>query len=270
MELWPAAGSPLLFYPGSMLEPGHYRLFLNALAEAGFSVCGLHLPGHGQNSGRLRAIDELLEFGLEAERWVAERYQSQVALCGHSQGGILAMAHAARSELRGPCFSICSVFPDMPSAIELTRFAPFVRHRHKIMAFIAALARVLPRLPVPLPLYLSLGRLLRGRKWPLAYGNGEGPSCYPLQFVHSLFDARIARPLRRHFWLFSAENDALFTKTLTKETFAQANPPGGKIIWLPDGGHLALFNPALAAFVASSCASFAAGLGLGLKTGQIP
>lgn len=99
IELWPNAGAGLmLFYPGTMLSPFQYRPMLAALHEAGFAVAGLHLTGHGLNPHAVRfSFEDLLQDGLDAEEWLRDTGFTRIAVCGHSQGGILTLAHAAAS-----------------------------------------------------------------------------------------------------------------------------------------------------------------------------
>lgn len=269
LELWPERGAPLLFYPGTMIEPGHYRLFLNKLWEAGFSVCAPHLPGHGQNRERLQTFGQLVELGELALAWLQKKCKGPVCLCGHSQGGILAMAHASHNSKVAACFAISSAFPELESAIKITLFGALAPWRQQILHALGSLAKLLPWLPVPLPLYLSGRRILAGRKMPVLLGSGVSRASYPLKFLYSLFGAQIQTPLQTPFWLFSAKNDALFPPKLIKESFDMASPPKGGIIWLENGGHMNIFNSGLAEFVARSCASLAASLGLSLRCGDI-
>ena len=99
LEIWPGrkAGA-LLFYPGTMLAPGHYQVLLSAFYRAGFTVAGIHLPGHGERrSERNFTFRTLLLAGLEAEALLRRLGYRQIAIAGHSQGGILGLAHAAAS-----------------------------------------------------------------------------------------------------------------------------------------------------------------------------
>lgn len=262
LELWPYKGACLLFYPGTMIEPGHYRLFLNELSWAGFSVCALHLPGHGANRQKVSTFEDFTCLGLLAEDWLRNELRQPVAVCGHSQGGILAMAHASQSRNAAACLPISAALPELEQAIGITRFKKFAPWRSQILNTLRKGASILPGLPVPLPFYLSARRILAGRKKPSFTGNGKSRFCYPLKFLYSLFSARIPTPIKVPLWLYSARNDALFNPDLVIESFVKARPPAGEIVWLPEGGHMCLFNPFLANFVAKSCASHAAGLGL--------
>ena len=266
LELWPNPGAgTMLFYPGTMLSPRHYRTLLTALREAGLAVAGLHLEGHGVNPHRGGfTFTSLLEDGLHAERWLDEAGHGPVAVCGHSQGGILAVAHAAHSATLRAAFAICAILPHMPRAIELTRFARLARQRGRLERAIQRLARVLPWLPVPLAAYLSLRRVLAGHG-ELRMTRGGSRHAYPLSFLASLFSARIATELHCPFTLYNARDDALFTPSLALDFFNEITAPEKTLVWLPDGGHLAPMTPARAAFMARDAAAACAGLGMKLR-----
>jgi len=165
LEIWPNQGAGvMLFYPGTMLSPFQYRPLLAALRQSGFAVAALHLTGHGLNRHSTGfTFGDLLQNGLDAEGWLRAEGHSDIAVCGHSQGGILALAHAAASSRLMAAFPITGILPQMCEAIYLTRFASMADRRQKIAAIFAALARWLPRLPLPLHAYLEPGKILAGR-----------------------------------------------------------------------------------------------------------
>lgn len=244
------------------MEPRHYGLFVAALLNAGFSVAGLHLPGHGLAAGEKRfTFQSLLECGLAAENALFAAGFAKVAVCGHSQGGILALAHAGISSQLCAAFSICAVFPRMPEAITLTHFRNLAGQRDRIMNGITRLAKFLPSLPIPLPFYLSLLKIVKGAKKPVHIGEGKNRISYPLEFLASLFNAEISPVPKCPWWLFSAKDDALFTPALTRQVFDHVAAPRKSLVWLPDGGHMAILNPCLSAYVARYMAAVCAGLG---------
>lgn len=267
IELWPNPGAGvLLFYPGSLLCPPHYRLLLQKFYEAGFAIAALHLAGHGFNMGqRSFTFSRLLRQGLLAERWLITQGLGPVAVCGHSQGGILTLAHVSRSSHVKAAFAICAAMPQMEKAITLTRFVTFARYRESILKGIKNLAKVLPSLPVPLPFYLALGKLLAGRLKPVFMGKGPSRLGYPLRYLASLFDAKIKPVSKCPFWLFSAQNDALFTKDLTEEVFREISAPRKEMVWLADGGHMAPFSLELAEIIVKKAVDSCKELGFPLK-----
>lgn len=266
LELWPNPGAgAMLFYPGTMLSPRQYRTFLAALRNAGLSVAGLHLAGHGVNPrGGGFTFASLLEDGLLAERWLHDAGLGPVAVCGHSQGGILAVAHADVSTTLTAAFAICAILPQMPRAIELTRFGRLAGQRARLERAIVRLGRALPWLPVPLPAYLSLRRVLSGHG-EIRMDRRGSRRTYPLGFLASLFSARIGTELRCPFRLYNARDDALFTPSLARAFFHEIQAPEKTLVWLADGGHLAPMTAARAAFMARDAAATCAGLGMKLR-----
>ena len=266
VELWPNHGAGvMLFYPGTMLSPFQYRPMLTALRQAGFAVAALHLTGHGLNRHSTGfTFDNLLQNGLDAEDWLRQSGYSKIAVCGHSQGGILSLAHAAASPDIVAAFPITGVLPQMREAVYLTRFAALADRRQKIEAAFTTLARWLPRLPLPLHAYLAPGKILAGARRTVT-SRSRARFTYPLQFLASLFNAHLSTNLRCPLCMFSARNDALFTPAIIQATFDSLEAPAKKLVWLSGGGHLAAMNPPLSQFMARTAAAVCAGLGLPLR-----
>lgn len=265
LEIWPNPGAGvMLFYPGTMLSPFQYRPMLHALRQAGFAVAALHLTGHGLNRHSTGfTFDDLLQNGLNAENWLRQSGYNKIAVCGHSQGGILSLAHAAASSGIVASFPITAVLPQMREAIYLTRFAALADRRQKIEALFASLARWLPRLPLPLHAYLAPGRILAGARRTVT-NRHKARFSYPLQFLASLFNTHLPTAMRCPVCMFSARNDALFTPAIIQATFDSLEAPAKKLVWLPGGGHLAAMNPPLCRFMTRTAAACCAGLGLPL------
>ncbi|MBD5627677.1 MAG: alpha/beta fold hydrolase [Desulfovibrio sp.] len=266
LELWANAGAgSVLFYPGTMLSPRQYRPLMRALHDAGLGVAGLHLEGHGVNPHKSGfTFASLLEDGLYAERWLHEAGLGPVAVCGHSQGGILATAHAGRSRTLTAAFAICTILPQMPEAIGLTRFARLAGQRDRLERGIARLGRALPWLPVTVNWYLSVHRVMAGHGALNMDRRGSRMS-YPLGFLASLFSARVSPLLHCPFRLYNARDDALFTPELASAVFREIRAPEKRLVWLLGGGHLAPMAPREATFIARDAAAVCAGLGMPLR-----
>lgn len=99
------------------------------------------------------------------------------------------------------------------------------------MAAINALARRVPRLPLPVPAYLSLCRISAGARH-IRVNRRKSRSSYPLAFLASLFNARLSPRLRCPLYLFNAEDDALFTPTHGPVTLR----PAARAVQTPDLG----------------------------------
>lgn len=215
-------------------------------------MAALHLPGHGLHiKSPLLTFDQLLASGLTAEKWLLNNGYGPVIVSGHSQGGILTLAHAAQSSHVAAAFALGAVFPQLPAAICLTRFAPFQKYRDKILQYLDKLNRLCPTFPVALPFYIPLLKLLKGRKKPIIMEKGPARISYPSRYVLSLFTTVISPELQCPFWLISARNDALFQAHAMQETFDFIKGSQKKLVWLETGGHMAPFNPQIANFIAN-------------------
>ena len=255
----------MLFYPGTMLSPRQYRPLLAALHEAGFAVAALHLTGHGRNSHWTGfTFADLLQDGLAAERWLRQEGFDAIAVSGHSQGGILTMAHAAASQGLTAAFPITGTLPQNDDTMDLTLFRRWKNKRREFAASLNAAAGWLPHLPLPLSAYLSVRRITSGAR-RIVYDRKGARLTYPLAFLASLFSANVSEEMHCPLYLFSAVNDALFTPANTKATFEMLRAPVKKLLWLPGGGHLAVMNPPLCRFMARHAAAVCAGQGLPLQ-----
>ncbi|MBQ3059415.1 MAG: alpha/beta fold hydrolase [Desulfovibrio sp.] len=264
LELWPNEGAgSVLFYPGSMFSPYQYRELLNALRQNGLTVAALHLTGHGCNSYHTTfTFDDLLQNGLDAEGWLLQQGYGPLSVCGHSQGGILALAHASISDKLRLAFPITGILPQQKEALTLTRFIG-CRNRLRFQKGIEVLACCLPRLPIPLPVYLSIKRIC-ANACHIRSNRRRGRLSYPLGFLASLFKAHVNPVMNCPVYLFNALDDALFTSELALTTFTLLQAPHKRLIWLPNGGHLAVLNPHIALFTAKHIAAACAGHGLPL------
>lgn len=264
------AASAFLFYPGTMIEPGHYSLFLDALYYAGFSVYALHLAGHGKNSKtKIQTFEYMLEEGLTAQDWIVSNKSRTVFVGGHSQGGICTLAHGARTATPAALFPICACLPQLKASISITRFGKFAKKREQILGFLQKGARYLPNLPIPLPLYLSGSRILASYKTPILTGKGKTRISYPIKFLYSLFSSRISEKMLSPLWLMGAKDDRLFTEQIIEELYHTLSAPRKSLVWLPTGGHLAILNPWLARYAAALCACICLSLGQPLNSTNI-
>lgn len=257
LEIWKASHTSnkpvtILFYPGSLIGPNQYEYILSLLWESGLNIAAIHLTGHGNARDKKppQTFEKMLAQGLEAENWLKNNLSEIIAVCGHSQGGILTLAHASKSRSLKAAFALGAVFPHLPSAIRLTNFAPFANNRAKILTLIKKLAKFLPNFPFLFPFYVSPFKLLANKQKPLYIGAGAGRWSYPLSFVSSLFSLELPEKVHCPFWLISALNDDLFTKEIIEETFREIRSPQKTLVWLKNGGHLAPFNPAQAQYIA--------------------
>jgi len=249
LSIWKAKkGAPaLVFYPGTMASPLFYSELLHRLREYGFNTLGIHHLSHGKGP-RIKktfTFQDLLQNGKDAVTYALERFESRVALAGHSQGGILCLAQAGQDERLSVAFPFCFLLPDQPEAIGVTRLKRFAPMSERVLNFLVRAAACMPRFPVTIPMYLDLGRVFAGN-----YGfSMKNKLCdtrlsYPLAFVASLFSANLAyltQPgnIRCPVLGMVAEDDALFAPELMRETLHRIQAPHKELIIMPGGGHMA-------------------------------
>ncbi|MDR0466885.1 MAG: alpha/beta hydrolase [Deltaproteobacteria bacterium] len=272
LSVWKSGkGAPsLVFYPGTMASPLLYSELLHRLREYGFNTLGIHHLSHGK-SPRIKktfTFQDLLQNGKDAVSYALERFASRVTVAGHSQGGILCLAQAGQDDRLSAAFPFCFLLPDQPEAIEVTRLKRFAPQRERLLRFLTRAAAYAPRFPVMIPMYLDLKRVFAGSyAFFLEHGLRDARLSYPLAYVASLFSADLAylaQPgnIRCPVLGMVAEDDALFTPGLMRETLRRIRAPHKELIVMPGGGHMAPLSPQGAAEYAAVVYERCAALGL--------
>lgn len=266
------AATTVVFYPGTMSSALFYENFLTQLAQQGFNVVGLHPLSHGK-SPRLKncfTFADILQNGKDAVAWARSHSSGPIVLAGHSQGGILALAHAAEAPNIATAFLLCTLLPQHPRAIEVTLFKPFARwHKHLLRA-LCSLSAYVPRLPIMVPMYLSLFRIFHGGSGAVRPKNALR-AAYPLCFLASLFSTALAQATHEGgihcpIELITARDDALFTPDLMQCMLKAIVAPEKKHILLSGGGHMAPLVPKYATRIARHMAQSCRERGLPLHT----
>ena len=249
LSIWKAQGKApcLLFYPGTMTSPLLYSELLHRLRTLGLTSIGIHHHGHGKspNLKKVFTFQDLLQNGKDAASYALERFGTPLVLSGHSQGGILSLAQAGCDPRIAAVFPYSFLLPDDPEAIEVTIFAPLAKHREKLLAGMTRLARHVPRLPIIIPMYLSLKRIFKGsRNYSPGRNTRHTRLSYPLAYLTSLFTARLdylcqKGHLNCPVYALTAQDDALFPLALMQKLFARIEAPCKELLVLSGGGHLA-------------------------------
>ncbi len=260
----------VLFYPGTMASPTMYTLFLHELFSLGCNVVGIHPLSHGRSEKIKKhfVFDDILANGLDAQTWAQAHFDGPVVICGHSQGGILALAHAIDNTDIAASFPIGTLLPHEADAGSVTRFTPFLRHKDALLRGMGRLAKCAPRFPLHFLMYLQLNRILAASRKVVA-PRTESRQTYPLAFVHSLFTkdlsaAQRAGHLHCPVYVISAKDDALFPLSMMQSIVDSLAAPHKACIAIEGGGHLALLSTAHARNIAAHVAGNCAGLGLPL------
>ncbi len=262
----------ILFYPGTMASPFMYPELLKHLHAMGCNVIGIHLQGHGLSPSNNRAftMEDLIQNGRDAEAYALQEFSGPLVLCGHSQGGILTLAHCLKTTSIAAAFPICTLMPQMANAGTVTRLKNFLHFKEPFIKALTCLANVAPRMPMTFLAYLELGKILEN-SYKVVAPRSQCRNTYPLRFIHSLFtmdlhkaseDGTITCP----FFLLTAKNDTLFPLALMEETLGAIKAPYKKLIQIHGGGHLCAVSKVYAQHIAAHITAHCAGLGLPLYT----
>ncbi len=258
----------VLFYPGTMATPAMYPELLIALYNYGCNVVAISPLAHGKSSKNKKSFvfDDILQNGLDAQNWVKDNFSGPIVICGHSQGGILALAHSMNNNDISACFPICTLLMHREDSIEVTHFKSLRAYRNKILKILKKLSYIMPRLPIPFFAYLSIKNVI-ANAYKVNAPRGECRSTYPLSFLYSLFvkdlsskNGKISCPV----FLITAKDDMLFPLKMMNDTLDEIEAVQKKLIIIEAGGHLAATSKYYAKHIAAYIAEHCAGLGLPL------
>jgi alpha-beta hydrolase superfamily lysophospholipase len=252
LSVWEgAADQPVvLFLPGTMTHPLFYEEFLDALNREGLTAVGLHCQGHGKSPRVRQALtfQTLVYNAVDALTWIRQTYlQRPCAVIGSSQGGVLAMALAARDHRISAVFAHNILDPTLPSTIEITRFPRWLAHLYPaLIGGFRLAARVAPTLQVPFAAYLDIRRVCRDTtNAEYFFTDPLGLRCYPLRFVASLFTADVSGmrdgSITCPITVIAGRRDPLFPLAYTREVFDRLVAPDKELLVVDSDVHL-LFN----------------------------
>lgn len=238
---------------------GMFQEQLSQLAEAGFTVVGMDLPGHGR-SGRKGdftlsgAAGEVLEVG----RWIEEELGVQPGLFGSSLGGVIA-SYALLLD-GGKRFSAAVLHSPAGTPEEARAYSRFprlfvrlLRPYHWVEERLVSLVpgdvrRAFPlidpgRWKMPIPLFFNPGTGKTQVSWERicwAFSWAKHPlktSCYSLRTFTSLIDTPLPRGLETiavPVLVLLPEEDRIVPHEFIIELAGKI--PHGEIVSLP-GGH---------------------------------
>lgn len=252
LSVWDGApGAPaVLFLPGTMTHPLFYEEFLDALNRAGFAVVGLHPAGHGKSPRlhhRRLTFGDLVGNAMDALGWMHGQYPTvPVMVLGSSQGGVLALAVAARPTGAAAVFAHNVVDPALPTTLGVTRAPTWLSPVYgALRRGIGVLGRVAPGTPVPFDAYLDTRRVC---------GNPEvidrfhtdplGLRSYPLGLLAEMMTNSLPGPARCPVVVIAATGDPLFDMAYTRQVFRRIEAPHKELLVIDSDEHL-IFTEAL-------------------------
>ncbi len=260
----------VLFYPGTMASPHMYLLFLYELFGYGCNIVAVHPLSHGLSSRIKKSFvfDDILLNGYDAQEWARGKFSGPLVVCGHSQGGILALAHALDNPHIAASFPVGTLLPHEDDAGSVTRFASLLQHKEVLLRYLGAFSSYAPRLPLHFMFYLQLHRIVAGASHVIA-PRKQCRQTYPLCFVHSLFtkDLSLAQQeghIHCPVCVITARDDALFPLVMMQGIVDTLVAPYKECFAIQGGGHMAIFSTDYAKIIAAHVAGRCAGFGLPL------
>lgn len=244
-------GRPVVvFLPGTMTHPLFYEEFLDALNRSGMTVVGMHPAGHGKSPRlprRQLTFEAVVSNALDAVAWAqADRPGAPLLVVGSSQGGVLALAVAARAAGVTAVFAHNVLDPALPGTLSITRapawLAPAYLPLHTALTWLARLA---PGLPVPFDVYLEMARVSADPEVAdYLHTDPLGLRSYPLRFLSQLLAAGLPGPARCEVIVVAAAGDPLFSLDYTRQVYERIAAPTKELLILDVAEHL-IFNACL-------------------------
>jgi alpha-beta hydrolase superfamily lysophospholipase len=241
----------VLFLPGTMTHPLFYEEFLDALNGDGLTVVGLHPAAHGK-SPRVRrrlTFDLLVRNVLDALDWTRNSFpEAPRVLLGSSQGGVLALAAAARATGVSQVVAHNVLDPTLPATLTVTRSPTWLRPAYpQLLAALRGLARLAPGLPVPFDSYLDIRRVCRNPEVVQRfYTDPLGRRSYPLAVVAGMLTQDVTTPVPCPVVVVAATGDPLFSLDYTRAVFDRIHAPTKDLVLVDSAEHL-IFTEALEA-----------------------
>jgi alpha-beta hydrolase superfamily lysophospholipase len=247
LSVWAGSvGEPaVLFIPGTATHPLLYEDLLDELNAAGLTVVGLHLAGHGK-SPRLRrrlTFDLLVTNVLDALVWAQNAFpRAPRVLLGTSQGSILAMAAAARTDGLERVVLHNVLAPGLADSLLVTRAPAWWRPAHTVVRRgLQALERLAPGMPVPVWAYLDPTRVSRDPGVIERFDTDPlGRRSYPLAVLAGMVQVDAAAPIGCPVTVLTAAGDRLFSLEYTRAAFELIQAPDKELAVIDAGEHMIL------------------------------
>lgn len=254
LSVWRAGPNApvVLFLPGTMTHPLFYEELLDAVNRAGLNVVGLHPQAHGKSPRMDRPLTfpALVQNGHDALTWLQGEFpDAPTVVMGSSQGGVLAMALAARNGLAG-VVAHNVLDPELPSSLGVTRLPTSLGGGYdRLRRALTAAAAVAPGLPVPFEAYLDMDRVSRDPELvEFFHTDPLGRRSYPLGFLAGLVNADLSvmrdGSIRCPVVVLAAAGERLFRLDHVREVFDRIAAPDKQLVVLETDRHL-VFNEAL-------------------------
>ncbi|WP_225755612.1 alpha/beta fold hydrolase [Actinotalea sp. Marseille-Q4924] len=237
-------GAPaVLFLPGTMTHPLFYEEFLDGLNRRGLTVVGLHAAGHGKSPRTRHPLTFATVVGnaLDALAWVRSTFpDAPPVLLGTSQGGVLAIAVAARTDLAAGVVAHNVLDASLPETLATTRLPRALAPAYSALrAALRGVAQVAPRLPVPFGMYLEMARVTRDAATAEQFWTDPlGRRSYPLRFLAEMLEEDVTQPVTCPVVVVATSGDPLFPLAYTRAVFARIEAPSKQLVVVASPEHL--------------------------------
>ncbi|CAM4502279.1 alpha/beta hydrolase [Paenibacillus typhae] len=239
----------IVFIPGTATHPLFYEQFLGTLAEKGFNIIGVHPISHGKSPRihKMFTFEDIVQNGKDAVSYARKHFNANVMVMGSSQGGVVAIALAGQDDRIRAVFPHNILIPQVSESIVVTRFPNSLQSKYKLLVNgIRYLAKIVPKLPIPVSLYLDLKKV-SGDKGIIQqfYDDPIGFMSYPLYFISSLFNADLSSiqdgSIKCPVIVIAAKGDPLFPEGYTRTIYEMIQAPYKELMLLDENVHL-IFN----------------------------
>ncbi len=251
LSIWDTGRSNpcIVFLPATMGYPGYWSDFLERLAASGINVIGVHFTGHGKSSRSIKdySFSDMLENTADAITFAEKNFNGRIGVLGTSQGGILAVAAAARDKRIKAVFSHNVMLPELKESIGITRF-PLWSYS-LVKGLMKSGAKLLPTLQLPVQLYLDLKKVFLEDAWRIRFFDDPlNLKKYPVCFLYSLFTADLHGvtdgSIQCPVVIFASKGDRLFSLDYTKKVFERIKAEPKELVVFDTDAHL-IFNESL-------------------------
>jgi alpha-beta hydrolase superfamily lysophospholipase len=238
----------VVFIPGTATHPLFYEPFLRSLAESGFNVIGVHPVNHGKSprTKHMFTFEDIVQNGRDAVTYAIDQINNHVIVMGSSQGGMVAMAIAGQDERIKAVFPHNVLIPQLPESMEITRLPAWLKRHHKLaLRGISGVAKVMPKLPISISLYLDTRKISSNPQiMQHFYDDPLSFMHYSLHFLASLFNADLSSiqdgRVKCPVVVMAAKGDPLFIASYIQTVYRLIRAPHKELLWFDADVHLIL------------------------------
>ncbi|HOV60450.1 MAG TPA: alpha/beta fold hydrolase [Candidatus Hydrogenedentes bacterium] len=226
------AHGAVLFIHGFNGAPNHFADLPEKVAQEGWYVRVMVLPGHGTSPRDFRETtpDDLLGAVIEELQLLHERF-GNVVLLGHSMGGSLAVLAAAQTGLASGVILAAPYFG-------LTRHLPFGPLPEW---WVRKLSRVIKWIPFPSRMHPIRRRSARKQITAYKWLHSDC-GITAMEVARQAGDPAVLEKVRVPALLIQSRNDTVTCPVKGMECFARLRAPWTEVAWLENSDHIVFWD----------------------------